>query len=237
MLRYEVSMLQWLDELLVFFRGPAGISMGMLGMFIISLVANSIPFVALPYLAIIMAYSVFIQDLTTKLLLALISALGATVGKLIIYSIGSLFRLGLSQKTLKNLELFNRIAGKSLFLAIFLFASLPLPDDVLYIPMGMTRYSIPKYLIAVLSGKTVLTSVIVFYSHLIKEQVMEFTFLLPVYVVITLLFSYIIIKVDWTAVLDTLTSKGVVNGINEFFRQLLMIFKLSKDYKSNSHQS
>lgn len=222
-------MLQWLDELLSFFSGPAGISMGMLGMFIISLIANSIPFVALPYLAVVMAYSVFIQDLTAKLLLALVSALGATIGKLVIYSIGSLFRLGLSQKTLKNLELFNRIASKSLFLAIFLFASLPLPDDILYIPMGMSRYSIPKYVVAVLSGKTVLTSVIVFYSHLIKEQVTEFTFLLPVYIVITLLFSYIIIKVDWTAVLDVMTSKGISSGINEFFRQLTTIFKLNKN--------
>lgn len=214
-------MLEWLERLLYIFDGP----LGFLSIFIISLIANSIPFVAIPYLAIILAYSLLLQNLTTKLLVAFSSALGATAGKIIIYSIGSLVRVGLSEKTLKNLELFNKIASKSLFLAIFLFASLPLPDDILYIPIGIAKYSMVKYSVAVLLGKTVLTSAIVFYSHIIKEQVVELTYLLPAYLILTIFVSYIIIKVDWAVVLDSLTSKGVLTAISELIKQIATIFK------------
>ncbi len=218
-------MLEYLEGLLDVLSGP----LGMLGIFITSLIANSIPFVALPYLAVVLAYSLLIPDPFTKIVTAVVSALGATLGKLIIYSIGSLFRLGLSDKVIKNLELFNRIAGKSLFLAIFLFASLPLPDDILYIPTGMAKYSIFKYVMAVFLGKTALTSVVVFYSHLIKEHVTEFTFLLPVYVIVTIAVSYVIIKVDWAAVLNSLTCEGLEGGVSEFIKQLLTIFKLKQN--------
>ncbi|MEM2157901.1 MAG: hypothetical protein QXO72_02650, partial [Sulfolobales archaeon] len=144
---------------------------------------------------------------------------------IIIYAIGSLVRMGLSEKTLKNLEVFNRIASKSLFLAIFLFASLPLPDDILYIPIGITKYSMIKYSVAVLLGKTVLTSAIIFYSHIVKEQVTEFAYLIPAYLILTIIISYIIIKVDWAAVLDALTTKGITESINELVKQIITIFK------------
>jgi len=202
--------------------------LSVLGIFIISFIANSIPFVAIPYLAVIMTYSLFIQDLNNKLVISFASALGATLGKLLIYSIGGIVRLGFSEKTLKNLEVFNRIAGKSLFLAIFLFASLPLPDDILYIPVGIARYSIIKYFIAVLSGKVVMTSAVVFYVYTIKEVAVEFTMLIPIYVVLTIVLSYVIIKVDWSAVLDALTSKGFSEGLKVFTRQLGSIFRIRR---------
>ncbi len=214
-------MFEWLWHLLNVFSGP----LSMLGIFAVSLVANSIPLVGIPYLAVVLAYSLFIQDLNIKLLLILSSALGATVGKLIIYIIGSSFRLVLSKKVIENLRLFSRVADKSVFLAIFLFASLPLPDDVLYIPTGMSRYSLPKYVVAVLLGKTALTSVVVLYSHLISEYASLNSFLLPVYVVMTVIFSYIIIKIDWASVLNILTYEGVLGSIKEFLRQLTVIFK------------
>jgi len=200
--------------------------LSILGILIISFIANSIPFVAIPYLAVIMTYSLLIQDLTSKLVISLASAFGASLGKLVIYSIGGIVRLGFSEKTLKNLDVFNRIAGKSLFLAIFLFASLPLPDDILYIPVGIIRYSIVKYFIAVLSGKVVMTTSVVLYVHTIMEVALEFTTLIPIYLVLTIVLSYIIIKVDWSEVLDALTSKGLSEGLKVFTKQLGSIFKI-----------
>lgn len=210
------------DMILRLFEWPLSI----LGILIISFIANSIPFVAIPYLAVIMTYSLLIQDLTSKLVISLASAFGASLGKLVIYSIGGIVRLGFSEKTLKNLDVFNRIAGKSLFLAIFLFASLPLPDDILYIPVGIIRYSIVKYFIAVLSGKVVMTTSVVLYVHTIMEVALEFTTLIPIYLVLTIVLSYIIIKVDWSEVLDALTSKGLSEGLKVFTKQLGSIFKI-----------
>ena len=48
-------------------------------------------------------------------------------------------------------------------LTVFVFALTPLPDDLLFIPLGMMRYSIPKAFVSALFGK-VLMNFIVAYS-------------------------------------------------------------------------
>ncbi|MEM2376482.1 MAG: hypothetical protein QXZ10_02605, partial [Sulfolobales archaeon] len=62
-------MLEWLESLLSIFSGPLGV----LSIFLISLISNSIPFVSIPYLAVILAYSMIVQDLTMKLFIAFAS--------------------------------------------------------------------------------------------------------------------------------------------------------------------
>lgn len=199
-----------------------------LGIFLVSLVANSIPFIAIPYLLVVLTYSMIFQNMVDKLVVAVASALGASIGKLVIYFLGSTFRLKLSSESIKNLELFNKIASKGLFIAIFLFASLPLPDDVLYIPLGISKYNLIKYFIAVFLGKLVMTSSIVIYGHSINILISESGLLMPVYILLTIIFTYIIIKVNWTAVMDALNDGGLNDAIMEFIRQVSKAFKINK---------
>lgn len=196
------------------------------GIFLTSFIANSIPFVAIPYLLLVLMYSLAFQDLIPKLIIALSSAIGAALGKVVIYSIGGSVRLGLSDKTIRNLELFNKVAGKSLFIAVFLFASLPLPDDVLYIPLGISKYNFIRYFIAVLAGKIAMTVTVVIYGHMFISIVGESTFLLPIYLALTAFLSYTIIRVDWSVILEALNDRGLKEAISEFLKQLTNIYKL-----------
>ncbi|MEM4937900.1 MAG: hypothetical protein QW509_07000, partial [Sulfolobales archaeon] len=71
-----------------------------IGVFTISLVSNSVPFVGVPYLLIIASYvarEAVRFGLPVELALILASALGSTAGKLIVYFIAAGFRFKLSE--------------------------------------------------------------------------------------------------------------------------------------------
>ncbi|MGC9121806.1 MAG: hypothetical protein ACP5HP_02580, partial [Thermogladius sp.] len=63
-------------------------STGLYGVFFTSLVSNSIPFVALPYLVYIIVYASRFSDFRSLVLIALVSGIGAGLGKVIVYFIG-----------------------------------------------------------------------------------------------------------------------------------------------------
>ncbi|MEM2060516.1 MAG: VTT domain-containing protein [Archaeoglobaceae archaeon] len=170
------------------------------GIFLISLISNSIPFVGLPYLNFLFALSPFFsfEDLVV---VSILSALGASIGKIFVYTIGAGMRLTLSEKTKENLMFFEKIFKKWGFFAIFLFAASPLPDDVLYIPLGIAKYRISYYFLAVFLGKLVITSYVLVFgritSGVIKEIVGSNFLGILLFFSLTLLISVLVIKIDW----------------------------------------
>lgn len=197
-----------------------------LGPFIISLVCNSIPFISLPYLLVIIGLTFKYVTLQDRILLILSSALGATVGKVLIYFIGRGFSKLLSQKSRKNLELFNKIAKKSLALAIFVFAALPLPDDVLYLPLGLTGFSLITYFFSVFLGKLFLKSVAVFYGSLLTSLSEELGYqAIPVFVIISIVFSYYIISIDWSKIVEAHVEGGLKSSVRCLILELSLVNK------------
>lgn len=195
------------------------------GIFLVSLVSNSIPFVSIPYLGIVAGYSVIYRDPVGKVILILSSASGAAVGKILVYFLGVAVSKGISEATKKNIELFRRVARKSLFIAIVLFASTPLPDDILYIPLGLMKYPLIPYFIAILIGKIVLTTVVVIYASWITEAAVSNLFTVPAFIVITVILTYVVIKVDWYEIINTLYIKGPIQAAVIFLEQTWKVLK------------
>ncbi|MEM4472445.1 MAG: VTT domain-containing protein [Archaeoglobaceae archaeon] len=170
------------------------------GIFLISLISNSIPFVGIPYLNFLFILSP-LMSFEEMTILAIISALGATMGKIIIYSIGAGMRLALSEKTKENLQFFQKIFEKWGFFAIFLFAASPLPDDVLYIPLGIARYKLLHYFTAVFFGKIIVTSSVLltgkFLGEFMREFMGDYLFSFILLFILTIFFTVIVIKTDW----------------------------------------
>ncbi|MGC8974912.1 MAG: VTT domain-containing protein [Thermoprotei archaeon] len=197
-----------------------------LGPFLISLIFNSIPFVSLPYLLIIIGLAFKYTSLYDRILLIVSSALGATLGKTLIYFMGKGFSRFLSQNSRKNLELFNKIARKSLALAIFVFAALPLPDDVLYLPLGLTGFSLITYLVSVFLGKLFLKSVAVFYGGLLTSASKELGYqAIPVLIAVSLLFSYYVIRIDWSKIVEAHLEGGLKASIKSLMLELSSVSK------------
>lgn len=171
-----------------------------LGVFLISLISNSIPFVGLPYLNVLVVLSPFL-NFEDILFIVIVSALGASIGKIVIYTIGAGMRVTLSERTKENLIFFEKIFKKWGFFAILLFSASPLPDDVLYIPLGIARYKISYYFLAVFLGKIVITSYVLVFGKIASEFMRDFinnSFLsLLLFFFLTTAVSVAVIKIDW----------------------------------------
>lgn len=197
-----------------------------LGPFVISLICNSIPFASLPYLIIILSYAISYSSLYDKILIVVSSAFGASIGKLVIYVIGRVFSKTLSPASRRNVELFSKIAKKSTALAVFAFAALPLPDDVLYLPLGVSKFSLPTYFMAVFLGKVFLKSLVVFYGSALTLAGKGLGYwTIPFLILISIVITYYIIKIDWSKVVEAHADKGLVASIECFFGELTTVTK------------
>jgi len=173
---------------------------GLFGIFLVSLIANSIPFVGIPYLNLLVFISP-VLDPFQLLLVSFFSALGATAGKIIIYFTGKTFRLALSEEKKRDLEFFAILLDRWGVITIFFFAATPMPDDALYFPLGIGGYNLRNYFIAVLTGKIFLTASVLMSGRILfrtieKLQIsFEATFL--IFILLTFVITALILKVEW----------------------------------------
>ena len=57
--------------------------------------------------------------------------------------------------------------------AAFFAAATPMPDDLIYVPLGLAKYNPKRFFIATLTGKLVLSYAIVFISHYMGLSLVE----------------------------------------------------------------
>lgn len=190
-----------------FLSGPDLYSLGYFGILVLSLLASLVVFVPIPYLAVIVLASLSGKfDLT---LLAISSALGAALGKLIIFQASFAGQRFLKPNTRANFDSFLKIFSRFAWLAVLVAAATPVPDDIVYVPLGLAKYNRPKFFVSTLLGKMVLTLTIVFGSDFLSNRVLGFfiggetqsidviVVLTVLFVIITILITYLISKANW----------------------------------------
>jgi len=202
--------------------------------FVISFMSNAIPFMTVPYLALIAGYGALLDDNVERLLVGIGGGLGAALGKVIVFYFGREFNRVLSEKTRENLEFFAKAFQHGVFIAIFLFAALPLPDDVLYIPLGVAGYNPVLFFVAVALGKIVLTLGAVFFGDVMGQAAtwlqavlglsssepnpaITAALLLAASLVVTLM----IMRMDWRRVVEVYNDYGPLAGFYEMLLQAL----------------
>ena len=215
-----VRLVSWLISTIIeIFKGP-------LGIFLVSLVSNSIPFVSIPYLGIVAGYVLINKGSATEAVLVVTSALGASIGKLVIYMLGEAARTGLSEEAKKNVKLLTELAKKSTFLAIFILAATPVPDDILYIPLGVMKYPLLPYFIAILLGKLIITTVVVVYTSYISYFMALNLYTVPIWTALTALLVYVVIRTDWYHVLNEISAYGVRGATLRFLSYVFKKFRV-----------
>ena len=163
---------------------------GYLGLTIVSFFGSLIPFVPIPSFVLLATMAAGEQfDIHV---LALIGALTTTAAKQIIFSVSYGGRKIISEKTKKRMRPFQKLVKRYGATAAFVAAATPIPDDIVYIPLGLAKYSPKKFFVATLSGKLVLCYVIVLISHymglsLLEPVLQDIEDPLPVYVGIIIL--------------------------------------------------
>ena len=158
---------------------------GYLGLTIVSFFGSLIPFVPIPSFVLVATMAVGEQfDIHV---LVVIAALTSTVAKQIIFYASYGGRKIISEKTKKRMKPFQKLVKRYGGSAAFVAAATPIPDDLVYIPLGLAKYNPKRFFVATLLGKFVLYYVIVLISHymglsLLEPVLQEIDDPLPVYI-------------------------------------------------------
>jgi len=206
---------------------------GYLGVFTVSLVSNSVPFLGVPYLLFVAGYiarEAVRLGLPVELTLIALSALGATLGKLVVYFLASSFRLKLSDRTKENLRVFANFSKRLALPLIILFAATPAPDDLLYVPLGLSRYSLLYYFTGVFLGKLVMVWLASTYFKVIAKVLGEELTVNPVafttVALVTVYLCLVIMKIDWSKVASSYSGRGFLEALRTILAEYVEVNKL-----------
>lgn len=193
--------------------------------FTLSFMSNAVPYMTVPYLLLIAAYGAGLGDPWTKLTVAVTGGLGAALGKLVVYMVGSSTRRFMSEETKRNLELFTRLFRRSAFIAVVVFAATPLPDDVIYVPLGVAGYSKALFLAGVAIGKVIITGLAVLFGSAMAAIIPQEgggvnVPAIAATVAVGVLLSIVVARTDWSAVARELERRGVYAAAQVLLREL-----------------
>ena len=185
---------------------------GYIGILVISFIGSIIVFIPVPYFPILIS-SALNKDFDPHLI-ALSSALGAVLAKIIIFIASYYGRNILSNKTKTKMQPLQKLLSKYGGIGAFLAALTPIPDDLVYIPLGLAKYSAKKFAIATFLGKFIMGEVIVWGTVFLGRPIMEevlsvsntsnqltsivVTVLTVVLLILVLFFTF---KVDWSKII------------------------------------
>jgi membrane protein YqaA with SNARE-associated domain len=171
---------------------------GYLGVFLISLIgAGSIIF-PIPYTLSYYFFGVTMDPV----LIAIIGGLGSAAGEIAGYLLGYYGHKMVNEKQKRKMTYLIKIFNRYGPLLLFVFALTPLPDDLIFIPLGILRYSFVKAFIPTLLGK-ILMAFIIAYSGRISFQLIRTVFseagwiTTIITIVLLLLLIILMFRIDW----------------------------------------
>jgi membrane protein YqaA with SNARE-associated domain len=130
-------------------------------------------------------------------LLGLAFGLGAAIGQLTSYVVGYASRGVVGEKYKRRLNALLKIFNRYGMLAVFFFALTPLPDSLLFIPMGLVHYSLWKVFLAGLVGKISMSLIITHVGDALGGTLAE-NWVFGVVTTFLLVLSVIaVFKIDW----------------------------------------
>jgi len=180
------------------------------GVFLVSLIGSMSLFIPIPYTAFL--FTLGSMETFNPILLAIASSLGSAVGEFSGYLLGLGGRKIISEKNKRKMNALIKVFGKYGYLGIFIFALTPLPDDLVFIPLGIMRYSFLKTFIPAFIGKLCMSLIIV-YSARFTLQIIRQIFgvegnlisaiigMIIALILLALIFI-IMFKVDWEKMIE-----------------------------------
>ncbi len=178
---------------------------------IVSFITSIILFVPIPYVPVLIATS-FNEKLDPNLI-ALISTVGVTAGRSIIFLASYYGRKILKDRTKEKMIPLQRLLMRYGWIGAFISAITPFPpDDMIIILLGIAKYNPLKFVIANFSGKLIANMVVVWGSVLMGKPLIEQIFaqsqsplllivISAISVASVVLIIYSLIKVDWAKII------------------------------------
>ncbi|MHC3129445.1 MAG: DedA family protein [Candidatus Bathyarchaeota archaeon] len=171
---------------------------GYFGVFIISFIGSVSVVFPVPYTIVIYLLGAVLDPF----FVAVSGGLGSALGEFSGYALGYYGRTVVSEKRRRKMDYMVKVFDRYGPAAIFFFALTPLPDDLLFIPLGVMRYPFWKAFIPALFGKMLMTFILAYsgqQSIAIIETLFAGSGLLGTAITSALLILIIVamIKLDW----------------------------------------
>ena len=183
----------------------------LLGIFIVSFIGASSIFFPIPYTVIIFYLGL---EGWNPALLAFAGGLGAAIGELTGYLLGYCGRKIISTEKKQRMQYLTKILNKFGLAAVFLFALTPLPDDLIFIPLGTLKYPIHKVFAACFAGKLLICFALAYFGKL-YGGIIEIFFgeaggwVTEILSIVVLVFIYyVLMKVDWQSIFEKHSKRG-----------------------------
>ncbi len=209
------------EDLLYWLTDPAIMNTyGYLGLFGASFLGSLLLFVPMPYFLLVVIASTSSNFDPT--IIGIVSAIGATTAKVIIFQLSYTGSKLMSKSAENRLRPFMRLVSKYGGIAAFLAAITPIPDDLIYIPLGLARYGRMKFILFTLAGKIIFTMSIAWGVRLSLDYISFFItdvsdtngaiLITMIFFVLAIITIYTIIKLDWARVLGKWFPWTLENG-------------------------
>ncbi len=117
------------------------IELSYIGIFLLLIGVNAAP-ILMPPSWIILASFYAIDPQLDPIILAIVGATGATIGRFILKQISGIFRKFIGKEQKSNLDVIGNYLNRKRFgypIASFLFAATPLPSNMLFVAYGLMR--------------------------------------------------------------------------------------------------
>lgn len=189
---------------------PFGTELGYVGILVISFVSSLIPFIPIPYFPVLITAS-FNPNFNPHII-SIVSALGIVGAKTIIFFISYYGRKILSDKTKKRMRPLQNLVSRYGWFGAFIAALTPIPDDIVYIPLGLAKYNPWKFATATFAGKFLMNESIVwgsiflgrpFVENILASDTVDQTSLIIAAIVSTIVLAIVVyfsLRIDWAKV-------------------------------------
>jgi len=149
---------------------------GYFGIFLISLVGALSIFFPIPYTVVIFTLGglkVGEAWVFEPVWIAVAAGIGSAFGEFSGYLLGFGGRRAIGEKYKRKMEFLMKLFDRFGPIVIFVFALTPLPDDLLFIPLGVIRYSLVRALIPALVGKICMNFIVAYSGRFSVEIIRD----------------------------------------------------------------
>jgi membrane protein DedA with SNARE-associated domain len=168
------------------------------GILLTSFLLNIIPFAG-PSNLFIASNIALKMSSVDPLTIGLFVAVGSASAKFIHYMVMFFAGKHIGEKRRERLDAAAPKLKKWAFLALFVVAATPLPDEPVIIPLGLIRYNPGKLFLAYFSGKLligVIGAYLGVFTHEVFTSMIDENVLMIVSIVVTVVITIVLLKVD-----------------------------------------
>lgn len=181
-----------------------------IGVFFISFIGSLSIIFPIPYTIIILTLG---STGWNPILLAIAGGLGSALGEFSGYALGYYGGRLISSERRRKMNFFVKIFDKYGPIVVFLFALTPLPDDLLFIPLGVLKYKFWKTFIPCVTGKFLMCFVLAYFGKLFKDLAIlifgeEGSWMgMTITIIVLFIILIVLLKVDWEQIFEKYIEK------------------------------